>query len=356
MAVGDKSGNMAVDNYALEVLKQAGLNDTSVLSNALPFPLEEDARALFKSKYEQKAFLNCVRPLDYTTAMKAVIRNTGETPAGHIDYVPCLPNPANLFRLVWRRVPNILKDRINAWAREKQRQPIAREIASYVKEVLLQLPIPVPRFLIHASVNLAVPPLVEFIIGRLGSLDNLDITESFSMNNAAAPQPDWMKELDREILLSAGLPASELPTHLKTGVGEERTAPSWVAASAPDDRDATVDLKQFYQTDFRNGCRPMPLVQFVTAQIRTNPGSDEGASKFAPRVWKTLTREQQDKLKTLAEAAPPKKGEIAQLLYGPVVAVLGKPSNLVPLPIRPTFASFKVPEVTEWVVAEHGTS
>lgn len=111
-----------------------------------------------------------------------------------------------------------------------------------------------------------------------------------------------------------------------------------------------MDLKQFYDLDARNGCKPLALAQIVAAQIRTNPSSDEEPATFAKMVWGTLSQSEKNQIKDWASQSPPARAEMAQFLYRPVYNVLGQSPYSVPKPIQPTFTSMKVPEVVEYFI------
>lgn len=119
----------------------------------------------------------------------------------------------------------------------------------------------------------------------------------------------------------------------------------------PLDRDVSVDLKQFYDEDNRNGCKPMALTQVVAAQITMCPASDEALNTFAPKVWATLSDSQKSQLTSLAKESPPNKAKMVDPLYQPTCDLLVKEPYLVPRPIQATFASMKVPEVIDWIIA-----
>lgn len=78
-----------------------------------------------------------------------------------------LPSPADLFNLVWKLVPDFVKNEIRELAANSKDQQIARAITEYVKMALSALPIPVPAIFLNAAANLVIPPLVSYIMEHL---------------------------------------------------------------------------------------------------------------------------------------------------------------------------------------------
>lgn len=98
----------------------------------------------------------------------------------------------------------------------------------------------------------------------------------------------------------------------------------------------------------------MILAQVITAQIRSNPSSDQEPITFSTAVWKTLTAAQKKDFKDWATEDPPNENKLSNGLYQPVYDILAKSPYDVPDPIRPAFAAMKVPEVTAWVIDTYG--
>lgn len=75
-----------------------------------------------------------------------------------------LPTPETLYKKVWSLLPDQVRSKVTEWAKKKMDGPIAFEIRDFVKKALQFLPIPIPHFLLNSVVNLAIPPLVQFIM------------------------------------------------------------------------------------------------------------------------------------------------------------------------------------------------
>ncbi|KAI1176106.1 hypothetical protein F4777DRAFT_547823 [Nemania sp. FL0916] len=251
-----------------------------------------------------------------------------------------------------------MKDRIKQWVKEKKQGPIAQEITTYVKRALTALPIPVPAIFINTVANVVIPPLVSFIMSKLGGNETDKAGEIAAglvmMGYLGTPKNQkLLRDLDRDVLRLAGLPVSQFPAHLQNPEDTKGPQPVPLCHGQPDRRSATVSIKRFYQSDKPNGCHAMDLVQVIGAQTRFNPKSDEDPVLFGPKVWETIKEAEQKKLKSWAHEKPPNKHEIAGALYKPVYDILFKPPYSVPAPIQASFASMKVPEVTEWVVSTY---
>jgi len=372
---------MATDAYALQVFKLAGLAEGTAETKAgttnvgikHSYPREEDARFLLTRLYETNSILNCARSLDHNLLVHGIVRNAGYTTTNIATQnltIPLqagiqFPSPADLYQPVWDLIPGFLKDRIRQWAKDTNMQgTIAREITEYVKIALSALPIPVPAIFVNAVANLVIPPLVQYLVTKLTKIPFQSKVSQKPPMLGYPTTPEIhrvMQKLDRKTLRLAGLPASDLPTHLKADQSDDDSQDDtpYPCLGQPDGRDISVDMKQFYQFDQRNGCKPMALTQLIAAQIRSNPTSDQEPLKFGNAVWNSLNTDDGKKLrkqlKDWAVESPPNRPKISQALYQPVYDLLGTDPYDVPEPIRPSFTSMKVPEVTEWVVDTYGS-
>ncbi|KAL2001287.1 hypothetical protein VTN02DRAFT_1954 [Thermoascus thermophilus] len=369
---------MATDKYAFQVLQLARLvGDTGPVDEAL-YPVEADALFTLAHIYDEGpgSALNCARPLEHNLVIRVVVRNASATAPDRTsgDQVKAagvtleealpvyfsLPSPADLFSLVWGLVPRFIKDKIHDLAKNGKDQQIARAITEYVKMALSALPLPVPTIFLNAAANLVIPPLVAYIIEKFAggggtvkagaNFHRLTQTpRGFGISYAHTPSTlKVLKGFDRRILLAAGLRAADLPIHLKAAERDDGT--EYPCIGQPDDRDASADLKQFYELDTRNGCKPLALAQIVAAQIRTNPASDEDPTTFGKVVWGTLDQSEKVQIKNWVSQSPPARAEMARFLYRPVCNILGRSPYSVPEPIQPTFTSMKVPEVVEYFI------
>ena len=158
---------------------------------------------------------------------------------------------------------------------------------------------------------------------------------------------------DRKILLAAGLPPHELPSHLGPEARPESAPPIPVTSSQPDDRDCRTAMAQFYQADTPNGHKSLDLAEFVSAQIRTNPKSDPDPEIFGEAVWNTLDAETKTKLESDAKATPPDRAKMGDIVYTPTRGILEQGPYYVPSAILDTFTTMKAPEVIEWIVSQH---
>ncbi|KAI0405760.1 hypothetical protein F4802DRAFT_170788 [Xylaria palmicola] len=335
--------------------------------NKYTFPEKEDVLFLLKRLYKDQTPLNCARALDHNLLIRIVIRNSGNAgtsnaqPHAPFKNAITFPTPKDVFNLVWDLIPVFLKDKIALWAADNMEGPIAQEITEYVKQALGLLPIPVPGIFVNAAANLIIPPLVRLIINELAGDKKKGSSANwhplFAVGYPATGEIHvTLRDLDRDVLRFAGLPAARLPTHLQKAedTDEDSEVSDYPCLGQPDRRDAMVVTKQFYQADAFNGCKSMQLSQTIAAQIRTNPKSDQDPLAFSTAVWNTLSKGNQTQLKQWAQEDPPNKNEIAQFLYDPVYDLLGNDPYDVPVPIRPSFTSMKVPEVTQWVVSTYG--
>ena len=89
-----------------------------------------------------------------------------------------LPGPAELFQKLWEKVPEFIRAKLTNWAKSKMEGPIAFEIRDYVKQVLHKLPIPIPDFFLNSVANIAIPPLVTFIIKTFGPVRPVSLLSS----------------------------------------------------------------------------------------------------------------------------------------------------------------------------------
>ena len=142
------------------------------------FPTEHDGRHLVErvsSDDPTISKLNWCRPLDHIHSTRVVCRNvatigTGKSATGDVSVLLIgLPTPQDLFKKLWPKVPAFIQVKITRWAKLKSEGPIANEIRDYVKQALDALPIPIPSFFINSVANVAIPPLVKYILGALGS-------------------------------------------------------------------------------------------------------------------------------------------------------------------------------------------
>lgn len=330
------------------MLKQAGLAEVDETStdNGSPVPLiihsfpeAEDVQFTLTRLYTGKTF-NCARSLEHNLVMRAVIRNTGSNTANAasatthdgMDELPPLeaikfPSPADIYNKVWGAIPDFLKARITQWAKSGNQREIAREITSYVKTALGLLPVPVPKILINAAANLVIPPLVQLIISKLaqsgGKADTGAAVTFRAMHDVTPQTHELTKDIDCSILQSVGISYTDLPAPLSDAwEGPPATVGSLTCLGQPLDRDASLSLKQFYDRDDLNGCKPMALTQVVSAQISVNPASDQATTSFSPKVWSTLTETDKSQLTVYARMSPPSKNQM-------------------------------VPEVIEWIISTH---
>lgn len=148
------------------------------------FPEKADAINLIKRFYEDDAPLNAARALDGNVIIDVVTRNAGTTSSdstsgspSHLVIEPLIvPSPDVLVAFVWNVIPKFMKDKIRAWAKDKKNGgTIAREITEYVKQALSLLPIPVPGIFINFAANLAIPPLVTYIINHIAELPDDEV-------------------------------------------------------------------------------------------------------------------------------------------------------------------------------------
>jgi len=320
-------------------------------------PEENDGRYLLTRVYSDDK-LNWCRALDQSLVERAVCRNFGlkanaSAGPGTVDVLG-LPGPAELFNLVWGLVPGFVKDKISQWAKENKDGAIANEIASYVKMALGMLPLPIPAFFINATANLVIPPLVSFIIGHLAGI-NVAATDAsgvyaYMTYAHTAESIKVMKDLDRRILLDAGLSPKHLPPHLKLAADNDLHAAE-LAERQPSDQDCRTDMEHFYQSDAQNGCKSLQLMQIIAAQVKTNPECDKDPATFGAAVFKSLDSGTQQKLKGWAKENPPNRDNISKAIYVPIFQVLSRNPYFIPKPILHAFTSMKAPEVIEWLVS-----
>ncbi|EDR03344.1 uncharacterized protein LACBIDRAFT_307492 [Laccaria bicolor S238N-H82] len=326
-------------------------------------PTEHDARYHVARIYSDNPQMNWCRSLDQLQIVRVVSRNHGvDSSASDNDSTEDnaktfgLPSAGDLFKIVWKLLPDFVKSKVTDWAKANLQGPIANEINGYVKRALSLLPLPVPAFFVNAVTNLVIPPLVAFIVSNVPKLDPKLTTHHgpFIFPHHTAEGQEVLQYFDRRILLAAGLKPDHLPAHLAalsarndpTG-GTNSDVP---AIGQPDDRDCRADMEQFYEAAPPNGHRSLQLSQIIAAQIRTNLKSDPDANTFGLAVWKNLDQDTKKKLREDVKADPPNRASIADTLYTPVRQLLMKAPYSVPSPILDSFASMKVPEATEYVI------
>lgn len=143
---------------------------------------------MLKRFYEDDAPLNAARSLDGNLIIDVVTRNAGTTSSDSTTGSPSqlviepivVPSPDALVTFVWNLIPKFLKDKIRAWAKDNMDGTIAREITDYVKQALSLLPIPIPGIFINFAANLAIPPLVTYIIKHIADLPDEKVCFSFA--------------------------------------------------------------------------------------------------------------------------------------------------------------------------------
>ncbi|PHH90791.1 hypothetical protein CDD83_2640 [Cordyceps sp. RAO-2017] len=207
-----------------------------------------------------------------------------------------------------------------------------------------------------------------------------------------------MRDLDRKILLSVGLPVEHLPAHLKgwqertVATGQLKQRALAVASAEADDDDGTgsttsgegsdprqtvvansdppgqpdnnemaLGLKHFYSDTATNGCKPLHLTQIMAAQGRTNPDCDGDPDKFGMVVLKKLKSDDKanktTNVKTItsdAQQTPANRADIASIIYSTVHDLLMNDPYDVPGPILDSFTAMKVPEAVEYLVTTLG--
>jgi len=322
---------------------------------ALTTPTENDGKYLLNRLYSENR-LNWCRALDQNLIIRVVSRNYG-TQTVTSDYAAAaLPTPSALFNIVWGLVPDFVKTKVKQWAKDNMDGAIANEITQYVKTALGMLPIPIPGFFVNSVASLVIPPLVTYIISSLGrSTTTHQTTDADAIRLSfthSAESLKVMKDFDRKILLAAGLNRSYLPAHLAVTDNEDGLGHG--VLGQPDNRDCRVDMKQFYQADVPNGSKPLQFMQIVAAQIRTNPSSDPDPVAFGGVVWNSLNSSTKTQLQGWARENPPNRDKISTTLYTPVKTLLAGVPYSVPTPIRQSFTAMKTPEVTEWLIKNHG--
>ncbi|KAF8967252.1 hypothetical protein BDZ97DRAFT_1981611 [Flammula alnicola] len=343
------------ERRALDYLSEPTLAETC--------PTEHDGRYLLARLYSDEPKMNWCRALDQNLVIRVVSRSYGVNGTNAIakpgmeDAFIGLPTPKILFDAVWKIVPDFVKTRITQWAKANMDGPIANELTSYVKQGLAALPIPIPSFFVNAVANLAIPPLVSYIIANIANLADsttLAIDAPLIFPRHTAKSLKVMRNFDRRILLAAGLKAHHLPAHLSLTASDNSAAgadDNFISLGQPDDRDSRTDMEQFYQSDVPNGSKPLQLTQVIAAQFRTNPACDQDADTFGLVVWKSLDDTTRTTLRGYAQARPPKTADIADALYTPVCKLLQKDPYNVPSPILNSFSTMKVTEATEYVIA-----
>ncbi|KAK5625921.1 hypothetical protein RRF57_001637 [Xylaria bambusicola] len=180
-----------------------------------------------------------------------------------------------------------------------------------------------------------------------------------------------MRELDRKILLSAGLPVKQLPAHLQIPVnlvasgddGDDDPVNQKVSSSTgqPDNDEATVGLKQFYKEEATNGCKPLNLAQLMAAQGRSDPECDGDPVTFGVNVLKKIKADDKKNktdlcgdIQNWANETPPGRTKISQAIYDTVHDLLEGEPYYVPGPILDSFTAMKVPEAAEYLVTTFG--
>ncbi|KDR65379.1 hypothetical protein GALMADRAFT_1366210 [Galerina marginata CBS 339.88] len=334
------SGVIGLNAITTNAELDAYLNDPTV---AETFPTEEDGRYHLARVYSGQK-MNGSRTLDQLYVIRAVSRNCGTFSDSELFG---LPSPKELYDRVLKLLPDFVKSKINKWAESNKDGAIADIIITYVKKALGFLGI--PAIFLNAVTNLVIPPL-----NLPGTIDTEFI---FSCHTAECLA--LMLHFDRMILLAGGLTRGQLPETVSLAASKNSLAAAVpgdeiYAVGQPDDQEGRTDLKQFYQDDTLNGFKPLQLLHVIEAQIRTNPKSDEPITTFGEVVWNTLDDACQTQLEKYAKESPPNKKAIADELYTPLQTILQGSPYHVPPPILNSFTTMKAPEVTEWVVDNHG--
>jgi hypothetical protein len=72
--------------------------------------------------------------------------------------------------MVWEKIPQYIRAQIKIWAKDKNSQPIAKAISSFVASVIG--PLGIPGFLVNGIVGILVPQLVSLIFQLVDDLPN----------------------------------------------------------------------------------------------------------------------------------------------------------------------------------------
>ncbi|KAK5625922.1 hypothetical protein RRF57_001638 [Xylaria bambusicola] len=141
---------------------RTGNTERSYLNMA--FSAENDARFLLQRLYDDSTdkgdVIDAGRSVDHYLVMRTVVQNTGSKADGTITETlginraeisvrfAVFPTPDELFKKVWKLIPDFIKDKIRQWAKEDKDGDkegfIGEAIAEFVKAALGLLPIPVP--------------------------------------------------------------------------------------------------------------------------------------------------------------------------------------------------------------------
>ncbi|KAF4513712.1 hypothetical protein G6O67_000953 [Ophiocordyceps sinensis] len=198
--------------------------------------------------------------------------------------LPSFPPRPPLYDSVWGLIPDFLRAKIARWAADDKQGDIAEAITEFVKTALGLLPIPVPSFFLNGRRQpggAAVVPQGRCSGNHSRQVPSLEahhaLADAWHRLRLDRPNTHYvMRDLDRKILLSAGLPAqaSARPSQARSasraglrvssraaparvpGPSCVRASPSPAAAAADDAASSTTDDDPLTASALASGGQP----------------------------------------------------------------------------------------------------